>query len=65
MAPLAGDPVRAAMDLAVHDDAAAAAGAQNDPEHDAEAGAGAVGRFAQGEAVGVVLDAHLAGRAPG
>ena len=60
MAPLAGDPVRAAVDLALHDDPAAAAGAQDDAEHDAEAGSGAVGGFAQGEAVGVVLDAHLA-----
>ena len=44
----------------MHDDSAAASGAQNDPEHDAEADAGTVGGFAQGEAVGVVLDPHLA-----
>ena len=60
MAPLSGDPVRAAVDLALHDDATAASGAQNDPEHDAEADSGTIGRFTQGEAVGVVLDAHLA-----
>ena len=48
------------MDAAVHDDAAAAAGAEDDPEHDSIAGAGTVGGLAEGEAVGVVLDADLA-----
>ena len=52
--------VRTAMDAAVHDDAAAAAGAEDDAEDHAEPGAGAVGRLAEGEAVGVVLDPDLA-----
>src|SRR5271168_4156795 len=52
--------MRAAMDLAMHDDAAAAAAAQDDAEDNAIAGAGTVGGLAEGEAVGVVLDPDLA-----
>ena len=44
----------------VDDDAAAAAGAEDDAEHATMAGAGAVGGLREGEAVGVVLDPHLA-----
>src|SRR5690348_5958807 len=60
MAPLAGDPMGAAMDVAMHDDAAAAAGAKDDAEDNAVTGASTIGRFAEGEAVCVVLDADLA-----
>src|ERR1700712_343244 len=59
MAPLASDAVSAAMNLALHDDAAAATGAQDDTEHNAEAGTGAIGRLAQCKAVGIVLDPYF------
>ena len=63
MAPFAGDAVAATHHLAIDHDAAAAAGAEDDAEHHAVAGAGAIDGLGQREAVGVVLDAHLASRA--
>ncbi len=47
------------MHAAVHDDPPAATGAQDHPEHRAQPCPGTVGRLAQREAVGVVIDAHL------
>ena len=58
--PIRRRRMRAAVHPPVHHDTAAAAGAQDDAEHQAMAGAGAVGRLRQGEAVGVVLHPHLA-----
>ncbi len=58
--PFGGDPVWPAMHLAVHHDPAANAGAQDHSEHHAIAGTGAIDRLAQREAVGVVVDPHLA-----
>ncbi len=60
MAPLAGDAVGTGQQLAVHHHAAAAAGAEDHAEHAARAGAGAVDRLGQREAVGVVVQAQLA-----
>jgi hypothetical protein len=60
VAPLAGDRVRPDPEHAVDDEAAADAGAEDRAEDDATAGAGAVARLGEGEAVGVVGDAHLA-----
>ena len=58
MTPFAGDAVAAFEHAAVHHDAAAGARAENDAEHRARALGGAVGRFRQREAVGVVGHAH-------
>ena len=53
----------AAQQPPVVDDAAADAGAEDHAEHEPVAGAGAVGRFRQREAVRVVLDPDLAASA--
>ena len=58
--PLAGDPVGAGQRLPAQDDAAADAGAENDAENDFGALPGAVDRFREREAVGVVGQAHFA-----
>ena len=60
MAPLAGDGVDALDELAVDDDAAADAGAEDGAEHHRRALAGAVDGFRERETVGVVGDAHRA-----
>ncbi len=58
--PFAGDGVGASHQLPVHDDAATDAGAENDPEDNFGAPAGAVGRLGEGKAVGIVGEADLA-----
>ena len=60
VAPLAADRVGADPDAAAMDDAAADAGAQDHAEDHRRAGAGAVARLGEREAVGVVLEPHLA-----
>ena len=60
VAPFAGDGVGAGQQLAVDDDAAADAGAEDHAEHHPGADARAVDGFGQGKAVGIVGDAHLA-----
>src|SRR6185312_15225705 len=57
VAPLAGNGVRAGQDAPADADPAADAGAGDDAEDDVAPGSGAVGRFRQREAVGVVGDA--------
>ena len=57
--PLAGDAVAPGDHAAVHHDAGAAAGADDDAEHGARTGPRAVGGLGQSEAVGVVLDADF------
>jgi hypothetical protein len=54
MAPFAGEGVAALDQRAIDDQAAADPGAQDGGEDDARAGRGAVRRFGQGQAVGVV-----------
>lgn len=54
MPPLAGNAVAAAHDLAVDDDPAAHAGAEDDAENVVGAGSGAVDRFGKSETVGIV-----------
>ena len=58
MPPFASDGVGAGQKPPAYDDAAADAGAQNDAEHHLGIAPGAVGRFGEREAVGVVGDAH-------
>jgi hypothetical protein len=60
VAPFAGQAVGPAQHAAVHRDARPGAGADDGGEDHVGARAGAVGRFAQGQAVGVVLDAQVA-----
>ncbi len=60
VAPLAGYPTPAVQQLAVDDDAAAGAGADDHAEYATPAGAGAVHGLAERKAVGVVRRAHLA-----
>ena len=55
--PMAFDPLDEA---AVHDDAAADAGAEDHAEDHLRAGAGAVHRLGEREAVGIVGDPHRA-----
>ena len=61
VAPFAGDRVGARQRPAAGHDAAADAGAENRPEDEVVPGRRAVGRFRQGEAVGVVGKAHRPG----
>ena len=56
--PFAGQAVRPDQQPAIDDDAGAHAGAQDCREHHGRAGAGAVGRLRQRQAVRVVGDAH-------
>ena len=58
MAPFAADGVDALDEAAVHHDAAADAGAEDDAEDHLRAGAAAVHGLGEGEAVGVVGDFH-------
>src|SRR5581483_3867021 len=62
VSPLAGDPVGPGEHLTVDDDPPAGAGAQDDPEHHAGAGARAVARLREGEAVGVVREPERSGQ---
>ena len=58
MAPLAGNRIGADEDPAAGNDAAAAPGPEDDPEHNAAARGRAVRRLGQGKTVGVVREAH-------
>ena len=58
MAPLAADAARPVDERAVEDESAAAAGAEDDAEHRARAGARAVDGLRQGKAVGIVGEPH-------
>ena len=58
MAPLPGNGVGAIEHLAVYDDAATDAGAQNHAKHDGRTGGGTIGGFGQGQAVGIVGQPH-------
>ncbi len=58
--PLAGDGIGAGEHLAVDDDAAADAGAEDHAEHRLRAGAGTIDGFRQRETVGIVGEAHVA-----
>ena len=60
VSPFPGDAVGAGQQFAVHHNAAANAGAQDDAKHHAMAGTGAIGRLRQREAVGIVLDVNVA-----
>ncbi len=60
MPPFAADAVQAGQRFALDHHPGAAAGADDDAEDDALAGAGAVGGFRDGETVGVVLHPHRA-----
>ena len=62
VAPLAADAVRPVDQAARQHQAATATGAEDDPEHRACAGARTIDRLRQGEAVGVVGEAHRAPR---
>src|SRR6185503_20195300 len=64
MSPFAGDGVGAGEDLAADRDAAADAGAEDHAEDRMRALPRAVGGLREREAVGVVLDAHLAADGP-
>lgn len=52
--PLAGNAISSVVDTAIHGDSAAASGSENHCENQMFSGAGAVGGFGDGEAVGVV-----------
>ena len=56
VAPFAADAVQTGHHLAVHDNTAAAAGAQDNSEYNLLAGGRAIGRFRQRETIRVVLD---------
>jgi hypothetical protein len=58
VSPLAGDRVDARHHASVDDNAAARAGADDDAEHHRCACSGAVGRFRQREAVGVIRESN-------
>ena len=58
VAPFTGDTLRAGAHAAVQDDAAAAACPHDDAEYAVVAAPGALQGLGEGEAVGVVLDAH-------
>ncbi len=60
VAPFAAYAVQAGQHASANDQAAAAAGTQDDAEHHIEAGRCPVGGFGEREAVGVVLHTHLA-----
>ena len=59
MAPFAGDAMPPFDDALPDRDAAAHAGAEDRAEHHARAARGAVARFGQREAVGVVRETHF------
>jgi hypothetical protein len=60
MPPLAGNEVGARQSTSSYDDATAHAGPPDDPENHVGAGSGAITRFGQGEAVGIVVEPDLA-----
>ena len=59
VAPFAGDPMAALDDAAIHDDAAAATGAEDHAEDHPAAAARTVRGFRQSEAIGIVLHPHV------
>ena len=60
MPPFAGNAVPAIINAAVERDSSATAGPENDSENNMLARARAVGRFGNGQAVGVIRAPHLA-----
>jgi hypothetical protein len=54
--PFAADPARSVKQPAIDDNARAAAGAENDADHVARAGSGAIECFGEGKAIGVVRE---------
>jgi hypothetical protein len=57
VSPLARDRVRAFENPAIHHDAAARAGAEDDAKHDLRSGGRAIDRFGQCETVGIIGEA--------
>ncbi len=60
MPPFAGNAVPAIINAAVERDSSAAAGPENDGENNMLARARAVGRFGNGQAVGIIRASHFA-----
>src|SRR5690348_3327413 len=63
VAPFAGDAVAAADERPADDESAADAGTKNDAEDNAGISRGAVDRFGERKAIGVVLEPHRAAKA--